>query len=662
MPNPYPLLFLCFRKFRCQQTMKHTGLVVTDTQLDEVVIRNYVLEFISSREIEGECCHALTQVGEAAFRFEGSGAFDEAYIKNQSYKRRANHRPRRCERPLSFGDTIEWYDLDIANRMISRFHRAPPLFTNRIYDGRSQVLVVGVVSPSNRFHFWSPYFPNIQIDSVSASEVLPNVPVSAWLNIAIDADRKLCIEFDSFEQVECETNIVANAPWNRTQSKYLTVPILDSDDGVENQIVEPETINRKGGWKQELHNYEGICTGERLIYCRKLPSYEIVVALIKNRKDCVPLETGVSCEFSAVWNEYEKRFIVQHYKTKGRVLRLGANGLVKTSVKAIEDYPSVFNSDDLGLIDDPSGILSLLHFSPYRHSSVVVTLHDSPSLTTRFRFRIVDVQPDKAPKLKKFVEENEIRVDDGEGIVIDAFTIYSKDHGSVFFYVPDNLRTALSPGKAVKFSARYQRQDEKFVVTHVFARAHEVPSVERQLLRLPYEQQRLFRVSAKKCRRKELDCLLENEEFGLLDVGRHTYLTKNNSQRTVWVMRSIPDVDETFRPSRTPFVVVWVGDHEPPCKNTEEIQPDVEQAGDQSTLEKISVINAEDALTAAMERMGVLTERKPHDVECTDEDCVPGCPIMEMIMLTIETVPQFLETLSQENPAVFTKIVNKMFK
>ncbi|ETN77127.1 hypothetical protein NECAME_11240, partial [Necator americanus] len=166
--------------------------------------------------------------------------------------------------------------------------------------------------------------------------------------------------------------------------------------------------------------------------------------------------SGVSCEFSAVWNEYEKRFIVQHYKTKGRVLRLGANGLascyvlvhilssshfltllfiskVKTSVKAIEDYPSVFNSDELGLIDDPSGVLSLLHFSPYRHSSVVVTLHDSPSLTTRFRFRIVDVQPDKAPKLKKFVEENEIRVDDAEGIVIDAFTIYSKDHGSVFF-------------------------------------------------------------------------------------------------------------------------------------------------------------------------------------------------------------------------------------
>ncbi|KAL6744373.1 hypothetical protein Aduo_017314 [Ancylostoma duodenale] len=44
-----------------------------------------------------------------------------------------------------------------------------------------------------------------------------------------DAYSRLCIEFDSSEKVECETSIVAAAPWNRNGCKYptLTIPIND---------------------------------------------------------------------------------------------------------------------------------------------------------------------------------------------------------------------------------------------------------------------------------------------------------------------------------------------------------------------------------------------------------------------------------------------------
>ncbi|VDM66064.1 unnamed protein product [Strongylus vulgaris] len=85
------------------------------------------------------------------------------------------------------------------------------------------------------------------------------------------------------------------------------------------------------------------------------------------------------------------------------------------------------------------------------------------------------------------------------------------------------------------------------------------------MIRLPEEQakQNVFRVSAKKVRNKDLDFLLECEEFGLLDVGTYIDLTKNDSMKSVWVMRSIPDIVQTSRPSRTPFVVVGVGDREP---------------------------------------------------------------------------------------------------
>ncbi|KIH44778.1 hypothetical protein ANCDUO_25194, partial [Ancylostoma duodenale] len=246
--------------------MKHVGLVVTDTQPAEAVVRNYVLEFKVNKK--NECTQALAQVGHAAFRFEPNGAFDQVYVKNQK---------RRLERPLSFGDVIEWDDADVTNKLISRIRR---------------VLVTGVVSPSDKFLFWSQYFPRIEIDSVSSNDVLPNVSVSAWLNITVDANRRLCIEFDSSEKVECETSIVAAAPWNRNGCKYPTLTIPINDDGLESQIEEPEVSSYDGGWKQELHSYEGICTGGRLIYCKKLPHHSIVAALIKNTKDSVPLETA----------------------------------------------------------------------------------------------------------------------------------------------------------------------------------------------------------------------------------------------------------------------------------------------------------------------------------------------------------------------------------
>ncbi|VDK85576.1 unnamed protein product [Cylicostephanus goldi] len=110
--------------------MVHIGLVVTDMQLTDVVIRNYVLEFIV--DADNECSHELAQVGEPAFRFEANGAYDPAYVKNQK---------RRLEKPLSFGDMIEWDDRDITNRIILKIRRVPKLFESRIYEGRSQVSI-----------------------------------------------------------------------------------------------------------------------------------------------------------------------------------------------------------------------------------------------------------------------------------------------------------------------------------------------------------------------------------------------------------------------------------------------------------------------------------------------------------------------------------------
>lgn len=45
----------------------------------------------------------------------------------------------------------------------------------------------------------------------ASQDVLPDVTVSAWLNLSVDTDGKFRVEFDSFERVEAEGSIVSTA-------------------------------------------------------------------------------------------------------------------------------------------------------------------------------------------------------------------------------------------------------------------------------------------------------------------------------------------------------------------------------------------------------------------------------------------------------------------
>uniref|UniRef100_A0A7I4YK35 Alpha-mannosidase n=1 Tax=Haemonchus contortus TaxID=6289 RepID=A0A7I4YK35_HAECO len=639
--------------------MRHVGLVISDTLVSQELIRNHVVEFVINEQ--NEYSHLLASVAEAAFRFEANGTLDLAFVKNQR---------RRAELPLLFGDVIEWSEADMKNnRVILKFRRMPELFEHRVYDQKFQVLVSGVVSPIDKFHFWSEYFPHVRLGMKSSEEVLPNVGVAAWLNLCTDEDGRFCVEFDSFERVEHEARIIAAAPWNRNNPKYTTLALPSHEDGLESQILLPDSLTERPQWQQEVFNLEGICTGKRLIFCRQLSSYEIVVALIKNAKESIPFGIGVSCEFSAVWNEYEKRFIVTKYKTKGLPSRLGSNGLLRTSVKAVENYPGLFKSDQFGLIDDPRGVLALLHLSAYKRSSVVVTLEDKPVYQSDMRFRIVDVQPDKAPKLEKWMEESEITIEDSEGVVVDAATVYSKDHGNIFFDVPEDLRSNLSPGKLVKFSAQYQHNIKRCIISKiVLLPEDEVPSVEKILSHDQEECQRVFLIEA--MRPKYFRSCLESSVFGLVALGSHISLPRNKSSKfTVWVTRSVPET-EAVRSARTPFMVLSIGDLEPPdyllsppVDVTSLIVPESPQEEPATVPEKPKKRDKNE-IQAAMERLGLIGDKEPtiiHSAECTDTSCATDCPTMSAVMMLTEEVEDLWEMLSTKNPTFFTECVNKLF-
>ncbi|VDL82172.1 unnamed protein product [Nippostrongylus brasiliensis] len=561
-----------------------------------------------------------------------------------------------------------------------------------------KVLVKGVVSSVDKFHFWSVYFPNVRLGMRASEEVLPNITVSAWLNMCVDPDGEFYVEFDSFERVESEDNIVAAAPWNRNNLKYSTLPVSVLDDGLENQILPPDSFSTVKDWQQELINAEGICTGRRLIYNAMLPSFEFTVALFKNTKDTIPLAIGVSCDFDAVWNEYEKKYIVTRYRTKAIPSGLGANGLMKTSVKAVEQYPGLFKSDVFGLLDDPRGVLSLFHLSTYKRSSVVVTLEDKPSNRSEMRFRIVDVQPDKAPKLEKWMKESEvtledkpsnrsemrfrivdvqpdkapklgkwmkeseITVNDAKGIVLDASTVYSKDHANIFFKVPEEMRDDISPGKMVKFSARYQYDTKQFVVFENSALGDNSVVTHERKLAGQEELQRVFLVSVTSM--KDLRTFLNSSEFGLVDLnGIVFYPRKNNVRQFVWVARSVPEEGST-RSARTPFFVVSIGEKVPKDESPQvALSSNVAPAAMQSSGTPSADDTEADAIEQGLRRLGIKGGAPSyiHGPGCTQSTCAADCEAMNTVKLLMEKVNDFWEQFSEKNPDFFTECVNKIF-
>ncbi|WKY06136.1 hypothetical protein Q1695_006383 [Nippostrongylus brasiliensis] len=632
--------------------MKHIGFVVSDNAVGEGPHKYLVLELVVNEK--NECSHVLTGIGSAAFTLEVNGAMDLVFIKNQK---------RRLEKPLQFGEAIEWYDADISNGTILKFQRSPPLFEDtRICNQKSQVLVKGVVSSVDKFHFWSVYFPNVRLGMRASEEVLPNITVSAWLNMCVDPDGEFYVEFDSFERVESEDNIVAAAPWNRNNLKYSTLPVSVLDDGLENQILPPDSFSTVKDWQQELINAEGICTGRRLIYNAMLPSFEFTVALFKNTKDTIPLAIGVSCDFDAVWNEYEKKYIVTRYRTKAIPSGLGANGLMKTSVKAVEQYPGLFKSDVFGLLDDPRGVLSLFHLSTYKRSSVVVTLEDKPSNRSEMRFRIVDVQPDKAPKLEKWMKESEITVNDAKGIVLDASTVYSKDHANIFFKVPEEMRDDISPGKMVKFSARYQYDTKQFVVFEISALGDNSVVTHERKLAGQEELQRVFLVSVTSM--KDLRTFLNSSEFGLVDLnGIVFYPRRNNVRQFVWVARSVPEEGST-RSARTPFFVVSIGEKVPKDESPQvALSSNVAPAAMQSSGTPSADDTEADAIEQGLRRLGIKGGAPSyiHGPGCTQSTCAADCEAMNTVKLLMEKVNDFWEQFSEKNPDFFTECVNKIF-
>ncbi|VDP16570.1 unnamed protein product [Heligmosomoides polygyrus] len=339
---------------------------------------------------------------------------------------------------------------------------------------------------------------------------------------------------------------------------------------------------------------------------------------------------------------------------------------LRTSVKAVEGCPGLFKSDQFGFIDDPSGVLALLHLSAYQRSSVVVTLEDKPSHHAEMRFRIVDVQPDKAAKLEKWMKENEIVVNDAKGVAINESTVYSKDHANIFFEVPDDLRSDFSPGQMVTFSAQYHNDTKKFLVTKICAMPGDgVTFVERTV---PGHEapQKVFRVEAE--RMKHLNSFLNSSVFGLLDVAKPLSLPGGKRKPlTVWVRQSLPGPEETTRPHHTSFVVVSIGEEEP---KDEVVAPSVaEESPSEEPKEEVQEpcpepeSPSEEQIRRAMERLGLIGDTNPvitHEPECTPIKCAASCETWKAVLM-LDTVPNFWEILAAKNPVFFTECVNKLF-
>uniref|UniRef100_A0A1I7WQX3 Tudor domain-containing protein n=1 Tax=Heterorhabditis bacteriophora TaxID=37862 RepID=A0A1I7WQX3_HETBA len=448
--------------------MSNCGFVLSDDmQLRGGVIRHYVLN------TDANC---ILPIHQSAFRIGHEEAeLDVATRKNLQ---------RRLGRPLLFGDIIEWSDHQVNNHMIISFTKVSKLFKTQHVDGKSQfpvvnkcenqvkyslhlkVLMEGVLSPEDSSRFWTIYFPNLSVkvtdiilESSISCAMLSNVLVLAWINISVNNDGRMFVEFDSFYKVPIEgQDKVASAPWNANLDKYSMVKVVTDIDTWDDMIVKPSTYRpKKSEWQKELFQRTGLLTGDRTIFCKDFPCYEFIIPLITEVDDQPPLEIGLSLisysfiklrdvcayyKFHAFWNEYEKVYMVNEYRLKKDVVRhpLCPNGLLRITVKACDGYPGVYKNEQYGFLDDPKGVLALYHLSKYANSSVVVSVKDGGAVAEcPFRFRIMEVLQDKARKLTKWTEEEksilyiQIAVKNSKGIIVEDLTVFSKDHSELLF-------------------------------------------------------------------------------------------------------------------------------------------------------------------------------------------------------------------------------------
>ncbi|PIO70626.1 hypothetical protein TELCIR_07517 [Teladorsagia circumcincta] len=235
--------------------------------------------------------------------------------------------------------------------------------------------------------------------------------------------------------------------------------------------------------------------------------------------------------------------------------------------------------------------------------------------------------------------------------------------------VPEELRANLSPGKFVKFSAKYQHGVKLFTISKIAVLPEDgIFSVEKRLSCEHDEPQTVFRVNA--VRTKNFRYFLENSVFGLLHIATHISLPSSKKPNlTVWITRSLPETGD-IRTARTPFVVVSIGNQEPPDY---ELLPSVNVKSSTVPKSDHEVQNLEPngtkkrdqkEIKEAMDSLGLGEDRKmtiDHAQECTKTRCAADCLIMNRVMWLTDEVEDFLDILAARNFPLFTECVNKMF-
>ncbi|PAV59474.1 hypothetical protein WR25_19147 isoform B [Diploscapter pachys] len=491
---------------------------------------------------------------------------------------------RRLSRPILPGDVISWTEPDDLNADgdIIRFDREQRLYDRRT-AGSYYCKIVGALEPGTDF-FWSPTFKNIQFDTPSVLNSLsPDTMVYVWVNFTVASNLSVTVHFKEFDSIaEDDQFKIHDAPW---QSEFACLPPpddeLDDEFGGLNviypKVIPGENYNKT---KRDIKCETGWATSDRTIHCKddtnqyiQTIRFHVPLALSFTKPD-----PGYPYEIRAFFDYRTSRYMVRNYfrNLKTPAKNKTQEGCVITTVNESEAYPGHYLCPTFGLISDPSGHVNIVPFTSLNAAGVKVgieELMDGINLGNYNKFRITELVAEDKAKAYLWIRQNEIRLEDIQGVVISKNCIFCKNYPSIAFrrHISDKIEFPV--GRIVTFSAFYAPEAKEFVVTRIKAEEEDDEVSTKCHLTFahdfyrPGHYRKLYAFREKMSKGEEYSNIAESEHFGLINVDDKNGLTKKKTdQYLAWLLVEMVCSPGNFTNSRIAISVLSYGRDLPKVK------------------------------------------------------------------------------------------------
>ncbi|ULT98583.1 hypothetical protein L3Y34_000151 [Caenorhabditis briggsae] len=418
---------------------------------------------------------------------------------------------------LLYGQTLAWDEYDEQNRKVEfvyDYARVQPVYPCRISEGKTQLLLHGIMSRNRKVLWMCNIWPDLEIPYRIQHDAHPNVVVNAWVTVQIEADHSLTYELHSFhDTADSFQHCVKDAKWNEGIQGFLQQQV----DPLDNTPMAPEFVQPISDM---LTGMKGYVLSKKIVIAYEEKHKDVCFHRIVIRDGDRYPAIGTYVTFKADRLDYLNIYAIKEVTPAGGESNLPVtkNGLVQVSISKT-DHDGFYYAKALKCyVDDPENHLEAWLISKYSNSTLRVGITAAePSAKGNPRFVVGEITDGRLQKIEEFKKSDEYRLKDEPGIVVDFVgTIHAPRLPKSNFRISAIQREFFPPGTQIFFSAK--RASRRWTIESI--RVNErTPTIRAVIVRNVETEKAAIWFHVPRARGcKELPFLLNSPQFGLLQT------------------------------------------------------------------------------------------------------------------------------------------------